>query len=160
MSISKTANTATLGLHVYMGGVIFQQLVIACFFMLTVAFQRKLKYDVNDRSSRRGAEILLLVLRGSLALITVRSFSLLPIKVPNCFITQLSSFRSSGDSVAADVANLVPHYLPNRPILRPFRQLAEHIYQPPRVLHIRLRCSADVSFVVVDEYLASGENIG
>jgi hypothetical protein len=96
MSISKTASTATLGLHVYMGGVIFQQIVIACFFMLTVAFQRILKYNVSDRSSRRGAETLLLVLRGSLALITVRSFSLLPIKDPNGVFTSLLEFQLCG----------------------------------------------------------------
>jgi hypothetical protein len=66
---------------------------------------------------------------------------------------------SSADD-QADFAHLVPHYLPNRRILRPFRQFAEHIYQPPRVLHIRLRCSADVSVVIGDEYLASGENTG
>jgi hypothetical protein len=79
-----------------MGGVIFQQLVIVCFFMLTVAFQRKLKYNVSDRSSRRGASILLLVLRVSLALISVRSFSLLSIKEPNGVITSLLDFQLWG----------------------------------------------------------------
>ncbi|KAL2065415.1 hypothetical protein VTL71DRAFT_3085 [Oculimacula yallundae] len=45
ISLSKTAKTANLGLHVYTGGVIFQQLLIICFLALTVKFKTALRRD-------------------------------------------------------------------------------------------------------------------
>lgn len=74
MSLSKTVKTANLGLHVYTGGVVFQQLLIICFLYLTISFQRKLRH-YGTESSKRGARTLLRVLRASLCLITVCSSS-------------------------------------------------------------------------------------
>ncbi|KAG0651227.1 putative lipid transporter atnI [Hyphodiscus hymeniophilus] len=71
LSLSKTVKTANLGLHVYTGGVVFQQALIVCFLCLTIAFQKKLRYCGTD-SSKRGARTLLHVLRFSLCLITYR----------------------------------------------------------------------------------------
>lgn len=74
MSLSKTAKTANLGLHIYTGGVVFQQLLIICFLFLTISFQRKLRY-YGTESSKRGARTLLHALRFSLCLITVSHYS-------------------------------------------------------------------------------------
>lgn len=70
LSLSKTVKTANLGLHVYTGGVIFQQILILGFLVLTIKFQSMLRSKSGERSTIRGATTLLHVLRGSLALIT------------------------------------------------------------------------------------------
>ncbi|KAH6716323.1 RTA1 like protein-domain-containing protein, partial [Leptodontidium sp. MPI-SDFR-AT-0119] len=72
LSLSKTAKTANLGLHVYTGGVIFQQLLIICFLALTVKFKSLLRRDVSDRGTRQQGVVMIRVLRFSLLLITFR----------------------------------------------------------------------------------------
>ncbi|KAH8648893.1 RTA1-domain-containing protein, partial [Tricladium varicosporioides] len=70
LSLSTKAKDAKLGLHVYTGGVVFQQLLIICFLMLTISFQRKLRYKRGPK--KHGSKTLLNILRVSLALITYR----------------------------------------------------------------------------------------
>ncbi|KAF2432534.1 hypothetical protein EJ08DRAFT_709835 [Tothia fuscella] len=74
VSLSKKASTAKLGLHVVTGGLIFQQILIAIFIVMTFRFTYKLKRfnSFQPSSSRHGPRRLLYVLRASLCLITFR----------------------------------------------------------------------------------------
>lgn len=60
-----------MGLHIYTGGVIFQQLLICCFIVLTIRFKVHLEREVADRRTRQKGTVLIRVLRVSLALVTV-----------------------------------------------------------------------------------------
>lgn len=84
MSLSKTVKTANLGLHIYTGGVVFQQLLILCFLFLTISFERKLRY-YGTKSSKRGARTLFWALRASLCLITVSCHFSPPSNPPNTY---------------------------------------------------------------------------
>jgi hypothetical protein len=124
MSLSKTAKTAKLGLHVYTGGVVFQQTLIACFLALTIRFSQKLGQNTVDHSVRHGAMKLVRVLRCSLLLITVRTLST---------SRRVLIFRQSPANALA-----VPHHLPHNRIFIAARIIIERLHQPPRILRLRL----------------------
>lgn len=78
MTVSDNYKTLQNGLHIYTAGVALQEFFIICFIFLVFTFHKRLLKEETDPSRLRGAKKLLLILYGSLVLITVR---LAPIQI-------------------------------------------------------------------------------
>lgn len=74
MSLSKTANTAKLGLHVVEAGLIFQMLLISFFFCLTIRLICKLKTRLPLDKTYRSIRLQVNVVQFSLFLIAVSCY--------------------------------------------------------------------------------------
>ena len=155
LSLSKTINTANLGLHVLTGGMTFQQLLIVCFMVLTIQFSRHLRLNTADTSSTHDVSRMTHVRRASLILITVRNplSPHLPAHLPHFRTPRAPTIYIPNTNT---ISPLVPHSLPHHRIhLRP-RGPSKHLHQPPRILRLRLRRPTHVLFARADEILASG----
>jgi hypothetical protein len=71
LSLSKTAKTAKLGLHIVEAGLIFQEGLIIYFFCLTIRLITKLKGDMPRNVTYRRIRLQVNVVQFSLILITV-----------------------------------------------------------------------------------------
>lgn len=121
MSLSKTSKTANLGLHVYTGGVVFQQTLIVVFLALTMKFKALLRRNISERGTRQEAVVMIRVLRFSLLLITVRTAD------PTVHVCNTDALIPVSNSI------------PNRRIFVQSRDFCQQLYQPPRIFRLRFR---------------------